>query len=72
MLSKTLQDESSLSTYINIVLYNTKHYVDCTHNTNSRLQKWKDNVKSKFMFIYKNNDSKIDNEEQQYYCFIVA
>lgn len=24
------------------------------------------------MFIYKNNDSKIDNEEQQYYCFIVA
>lgn len=31
--------------------------------SNTRQQKWKDNVKKKFVFIYRYNDSGTDNEE---------
>ena len=37
--------------------------VDVIHITNTKYQKWKDNVKRKFIFIYRYNDSCIDNEE---------
>ena len=55
----------SVSTYINIVLYDTKHCntVDVICITNTRHQKWKQNVKKEFIFIYRYNDSCIDNEE---------
>ena len=37
--------------------------VDVIGATNTRHQKGKDNVKKKFIFIYRYNDSCIDNEE---------
>lgn len=40
-----------------------KSTVDVTRITNTRHQKWKDNVKKKFVFIYRYNNLCIDNEE---------
>ena len=37
--------------------------VDVMNITNTRYQKWKENVKKKFIFIYMYKDSHIDNEE---------
>ena len=37
--------------------------VDVKSVTNTRHQKWKDNVKKKFIFIYRYDNSCTDNEE---------
>ena len=43
--------------------------VDVICITNTRHQKWKGNVKRKLVFIYRYNDSCIDNEEAAVWLF---
>lgn len=50
----------SLSTYVNVVFYNTK-YCRC-YTYYSIHQKWKNNMKKKFIFI-RYHDSCVDNKE---------
>ena len=45
-----------------LILYVIQNTVDVIHVTNTRHQKWKDNVKKKFVFIYRYNDSCINNK----------
>ena len=46
-----------------VLSYMIQNTVDFICITNTRHQKWKDNVKKKFMFIYKYSNSCIDNVE---------
>lgn len=48
-----------------------QNIVDIICITNTRYQKWKDNVKEKFTFIDRCKDSCFDNK-QQYDCSVVA
>ena len=47
-----------------ILSYMLQNTVDVICIPNTRHQKWKDNVKKKFIFIYKYNESYIDNEKE--------
>ena len=49
-----------LSSVVSSMIQNT---VDVICITKTRYQKWKDNVKQKFIFIYRYNDSCIDNKD---------
>ena len=52
-----------LSVATSILSYMIQNTVDVICITNTRHQKWKDNVKNEFAFIYRYNDSYIDNKE---------
>ena len=52
-----------LSVPTSILSYMIQNTVDVICIPNTGHQKWKDNVKKKFILIYKYNESYIDNEE---------
>ena len=54
---------NNLSALRSILSYMIQNIVNVIHFTNSRHQKWKVNVKKKFIFIYRYNDSCTDNKE---------
>ena len=55
-LYNSVQDELCLSVSLSILYYMMQNTVDVIRITNTRYQKRKDNVKKKFILIYRYND----------------
>ena len=57
--------KNELSVPTSILFYMTQNAVDVTCITNTRYQKWKYNMKKKFIFIYRYDYLCINNKEAE-------